>query len=212
MKTEEKKDSRESIDVSPNSLAHGGPFLKGFIVNLVLGYVLYFIAGVLHEPPMRVSTFIEYLKPTIKALDTAAHLSENPFPAQVVILYAPVSAVLLAAYFIYCTFFVKKIRQELYKHLCERMQLLGVTPKQRLKLAGNGIFVLIISLSLFPMGLLIQDPDNISWRAAGFFSTSVFSVGFLLLTSGVVALGFILGLGGICASISNFQFNKQTRD
>ena len=196
---------------SDRSLAHGRPFLVSFMVNVVLGYALYFIALAQSEPPTWAIGLIEHLKPTVKALQTAARLNAHPFPAQVMILFAAISSVPLTVSFIYYAFFVKQIRQELHQRLCERAQQLGVTAKLRLKFAVSGVFVWILSISLFPMLLLVQDPTSISWRAAGFFSTSIFSVTFLLLASGITALAFVLGLGGIYAAISSFKSSEQTR-
>jgi|CXWL01.1.fsa_nt_gi preprotein translocase subunit SecY len=198
---------------APRSLASGRPFLVGFLVNVVIGYTVYFVALAHPEPPPWAISYIEQLKPTVKALDIAARISDRPFPAQVMILYAAISAVLLTLYFIYCAFFVTHIRQEFHRRLCERAQQLGVTAKLRLKFAYAGVFMLIISSSLFPMLFYIlgQDPTNISWRAAAFFSPSIASVAFLLLVSGLTALAFVFGPWGIYASTCSFKSSKQTR-
>lgn len=191
-------------------MKYGGPFLIGFIVNVVFGYTLYFVVGSLHEPPTWAISFIEHLKPTFKALNVAARLNNHPFPAQVMILYAAISAVPLTLYFLYLTFFVKKYRQEFYKGFCESVQKLGgFTAKQRLKIAANGIFIMAVSIAMFPMLLFPEDPHSISRVAAGFLSNSVFSVGLLLLTTGMVALLFIASLGSIFAMAFNLLINGQ---
>ncbi|MEQ1525174.1 MAG: hypothetical protein ABL911_00295 [Gallionella sp.] len=189
---------------------HAGSFLKGLIVNVVLGYSFYFIARVQQEPPLWAITFIDHLKPTMKAMNVAARLSDNPFPAQVAILYVAVSTIPLTAYFLYLTFFVKEIRQETYKFFCEKVrQRGGFTGGKRLKLVANGVFVLVISTWIFPSFLLIEDPTSTSRIAANFFSNSIYSVGLLLLGSAVAATCFTTSIATISATIFNFLTSKQ---
>lgn len=216
-------------------LAYGRPILLGFLLYVVIGYALYFVALAQPEPPAWAIDYIEQLKPTIKALDTASQISDRPFPAQLMIFYVTIGTVLLTIYVIFCAFFVKHIRRELYRRQCERIQEVGeaffsrstdvgrrdpmseqatgtkVSPKLRLKLAAMGIFLTIVSLVPFPMVLTTRDSTNISWRAVAFFSPNFSSVTCLLVASSSVALGCLCGLGYLCLSVSSLQCREQTR-
>lgn len=212
----EEKNTTPATKLEPtNSLAHGGPFLTGFLVNTALGYVLYFITLALPEPPAWALGVIEYLKPTIKVLDTAARLNDRPFAAQVTILYAAFSAVPLAAYFLYLAFFVKKIRQAFRRRLHERMQELGgPTVKLRLKLVGAGAITLFFPAVVFPMIFSFHWPP-IGRVVVSSFSTSIFSASILLLMSGLAAFSFITGLAVIQMILtydtSDSKSKEQTR-
>ncbi len=199
-------------DNSSSVLAASIPknFLIGFIVNAVLGYAFYFMAVMMNEPPTWAHLFIEHLKPTIRALNIAARLNNHPFPAQIIVLYAVTSSIPLSAYFLYAVFCVKKNRSEFYQFFCQRVQEQGgFTFKQRLKMTIHGFFVMTASIAMFPMLLLPEDPHNISRIAAGFLSNSVFSVGLLLLTTGMVALLFTVSFGVISATVFNLLSNAQ---
>jgi hypothetical protein len=64
----------------------GRPYLVSICAHVIFGYTLYEVA-LLQSPPQEWAlTAIERLKPTFGALETAARLSEHPFPAQVMIL------------------------------------------------------------------------------------------------------------------------------
>jgi hypothetical protein len=176
------------------------PFWAGLLVNLVLGYSLYFIALAEQKPPTWAIGYIELLKPTVTALNTAARVSDHPFPAQVMILYAAVSAVLLSVYFVYCAFFVKHIREELCRRFSEWMQQFdGGTARQRLKIAGTGVFFLLLTL-LYPLILTALSSENIGWREVGFFSPSIGSGTILLLMPIHTAVSCVLGLWCIYVS------------
>jgi hypothetical protein len=83
---------------SSRFLAYGRPILAGFILHVVIGSTLYIVALAQPEPPAWAIGYIEQLKPTVKALDTAARISDHPFLTQVMIVYAAISAVLLTVY------------------------------------------------------------------------------------------------------------------
>ncbi len=115
-----------------------------FIVHMVIGYSLYFVALTPIEPPVWATGYIEQLKPTLGALETAARLSDRPFPAQVMILYTVISFVPLTMYLVYTTFFVKELRQETYRLCCERWQQTGFPVKERLRFAALAVVVLYV--------------------------------------------------------------------
>ena len=110
-----------------------------FIVHMVIGYSLYFVALTPIEPPVWATGYIEQLKPTLGALETAARLSDRPFPAQVMILYTVISSVLLTMYLGCTTCFVKVLRQETYRLCCERWQQTGFPVKERLGFAALAV-------------------------------------------------------------------------
>src|ERR1043165_8577339 len=87
-------------DPSRTESAQRRPLLVSFFAHVILGYSLYFVALWQIAPPVWALNFIEELKPTLGALETAVRLSDRPFLAQVMILYAIPSSILLGMYFI----------------------------------------------------------------------------------------------------------------
>ena len=73
-------------DLSRTESAQRRPLLVSFFVHVILGYSLYVVALWQTAPPVWALNYIEQLKPTLGALETAARLSDRPFPAQVMIL------------------------------------------------------------------------------------------------------------------------------
>lgn len=203
-----------NLDTS-RSLTHVRPLLGSFLVNVAIGYTLYFVTLAQPEPPAWAIGYIEHLKPTIRALDVAAQLSDHPFPAQVMILYAALSAVLLTMYYVYCVFLVKDIRQEFYRRSYEGAQRLRGTPNLRLKVGGAAVLGLIAFGLIFPIIFFHMGggsgPSDISWRVAALFSSSILSVTFLLLLSGLTALVCALSPWGIYMSICSVKSNTLTR-
>lgn len=179
--------------------------LVGFLVHMAIGYALYFVAQTQLEPPAWVTGYIEHLKPTIKRLETATQLSDRPFPAQVMILYAAISTVLLTMYFVHCAFFVKHRRQEFYRRYCEGLKQPGRTPNRWLRFAVTGILVLILYGFIWPNVLLFMRVSYISWEGIALFSSSIFSVTVLLLFSGGMALFCVIGLWSLYLSICSFK-------
>jgi hypothetical protein len=194
--------------------AHSRPFWAGLLVNVVIVYSLYFLALAQGEPPTWAVEYIELLKPIVKALNTAARISHHPFPAQVMILYAAVSAVLLSVYFVYCAFFVKHIREELCRRFSEWMQQFdGGTARQRLKFAGTGVFFILVT-PLWPLILMILSSENIGWREVGLFSPSIGSSTILLLMPIHTAVSCVLGQWFIYVSMRSCKpstLNEVTR-
>ena len=118
------------------------PLLGSVFAHVILGYSLYVVALLQTAPPVWALNYIEQLKPTLGTLETAARLSEYPFPAEVMILYAILSSILLGMYWVYYLFFVKHIWQETYRGICERWQQTGFPVKKRLQFAALGVALL----------------------------------------------------------------------
>jgi hypothetical protein len=188
-------DVQNNLTPGNTSLAHGKPFLLAFSACLIIGYVLYFLALWQSEtPPAWVGRLIEGMRQSIKAIETAARISDHPFPAQVMILYASLSTLVLTAYFVYCVFAREDIRRAFNDRFEERLAVIGVTAATRWKIAFAGLFIALCSFSLFPLLLFVHDSGRPSWRVLMFFSPSVGSASFLLLASGVAAWGITLGM------------------
>jgi len=124
-------------DLSRTESEQRRPLLVSFVAHVILGYSLYGIALMQTAPPLWAVNFIEQLKPTLGALDTAARLSEHSFPTQVMILYAVLSSLLLGMYWAYSLFFVNHIFQEACRGMCEQWQQTGIPVKERLKVRLN---------------------------------------------------------------------------
>lgn len=185
-----------------------------FIVYAVIGYILYFAALAQPEPPIWAIGYIEQLKPIVTALNTAAQLSDRPFPMQVMIVYAVISSVLLMVYYVYCAFFVIHIRHEFYQHQCELVKKLKASPSLRRKVAVFGVLMLLAFGFIYPIlffGIGGWGGDRISWRVAALFSSSVLSVSFLLLLSGAAVLGFLISPWAIYVSICSFKSRMPMR-
>jgi len=185
--------------------------LVGFLVHVVIGYTLYFVALAQPEPPVWAAEYIEQLKPTVKRLETAAQLSDRPFPAQVMILYTAVSTVLLTVYSVYCAFFVKHERREFYRRYCEGLQQPGATPNQGLKSAVAGVGVLIAVGFLWPSILLFMGMSYFNYQVVALFSSSIGSATVLLLSSGLMALLCVIGIWCIYFSICSFKSRTSMR-
>ena len=129
-------------DLSRTVSAQVRTLLVSVYAHVILGYSLYVGALWQTAPPVWALNFIEQLKPTLGALETAARLSERPFSAQVMILYAILSSILLGMYWGYYMFFVNHICQESYRGMCEQWQQTGIPVKERLKVGATGVALL----------------------------------------------------------------------
>jgi hypothetical protein len=99
--------------------------------------------------------WIEQLKPTFGALDTAARLSDHPFPTQVMILYAFLSTPLLGLYWVYYCFLAYHLAQDTHRGLCEKWGPTGFPFTMRLKFAAIGVTALTICWYVFPVHTLM---------------------------------------------------------
>jgi hypothetical protein len=144
-------------DLSPTGSAVQRQLLVSISAHAILGYSLYFVAVMQTAPPVWAVNIIEQLKPTLGALDTAARLSQHPFPAQVMILYAVLSSLLLGMYWVYYMFFVNHIiGQESYRGVCERLQQTGFTVKDRLAVGFVGVAILSMFGYELPISFFVE--------------------------------------------------------
>ena len=120
-------------DLSRTVSAQLRPLQVSVYVHVILGYSLYMVALLQTAPPVWALDYIEQLKPTLGALETAARLSERPFSAQVMILYTVLSSLLLGMYWVYHMFLVNHLFQEAYRGIWEQRQHTGIPLKERLK-------------------------------------------------------------------------------
>lgn len=204
-KIKQRKLNVNSLNETVNTAPHSQVFLATFSTNILIGFLVYLLAIAYPQALAWLVCIIEELKPTFKALQTATVISSDPFPTQVMMLYATASTIPFSIFLTYCIFFVKRIRQSIYKRFYEKVQKRGLNLLLRFKLAGMGIFLLIISISLFPMLLLVSDSKNISWRTPVLFSSSIGSSFFLLLVTSITAFSVSLGLWFIYMSINSFK-------
>lgn len=191
------------------------PLLVSFFAHVVIGYSLYFVALMQAEPPVWAIDYIEQLKPTLGALETAARLSDRPFPAQVMILYTVISSILLGMYWVCYIFWVKHIRHEMYRRCCEKWQQPGFRAKERLQIAGIGVAELYVFGYGVPIHYFVEggmvSTDNIHWLGKSLFSSSILSTTLLLVLSVLTGVAFVIGPLGVYLSISRFKTHTPLR-
>lgn len=165
-------------------------------MHMVLWYSLYVTAWAQADPPLWALDWIEQLKPTFGALDTAARLSAHPFPAQVMILYAFLSTPLLGLYWVYYCFLVQHTAQDMRRGLCDQWGPTGFPFTMRLKFATGGVATLSCCWYIFPVqtlmgGLLVQRAPQ--WVVASSYAFPVNPVDHLVSVL-VGSDGFGLGV------------------
>jgi hypothetical protein len=173
------------------------PLLVSFYAHVILWYSLYAVALLQTAPPLWALDFIEQLKPTLGALETAARLSERPFSAQVMILYTVLSSLLLGMYWVYYMFFVNHIIcQESYRGMCERWQQTGFPVKERLAAGFVGVALLYTFGYELPISFFVEGGDRYrnylnNWLSSALFSSSILSTTVLLLVSMTAGMAFV---------------------
>ena len=188
-------------DLSPTESAQLRPLLVSVYAYVILWYSLYVVALLLQTaPPLWALNYIEQLKPTLGALETAARLSERPFPAQVMILYTVLSSVLLGLYWVYYMFFVIHTFQESYRGMCEQWQQTGIPLKERLKvrlkIGAGGVIALYVCGYLIPIDFFVEGGDWYrdylnNWLSSALFSSSILSTTVLLLVSMTTSMAIV---------------------
>jgi hypothetical protein len=149
-------------DLSRTESAVQRQLVVSIYAHAILGYSLYVVTLLQTTPPLWALNFIEQLKPTLGALETAARLSERPFSAQVMILYTVLSSLLLGMYWIYYMFFVNHIIcQESYRSMCERLQQTGFPVKKRLAVGFVGVALLYAFGYELPISYFVEGGDGI---------------------------------------------------
>ncbi len=196
-------------ELSPTESAQLRTLLVSVVVHVILGYSLYVVALLQTAPPLWALNAIEQLKPTLGALDTAARLSEHPFPAQVMILYAIPSSILLGMYWASYIFLVKRVRQDMYRRLCEQWRQTGLPFKLRLGFFGYGLAQLYACGYALPIRFFVEGGDRYrdylnNWLSSALFSSSILSTTLLLLVSAVAGSACVLGPLSFYLSIRGF--------
>ena len=205
-------------DLSRTVSAQLRPLQVSVYIHVILGCSLYMVALLQTTPPLWALDFIEQLKPTLGALQTAARLSEHPFPTQMMILYAVLSSVLLGMYWAYSLFFVNHVFQEAYRGMCEqwqqKWQQTGIPVKERLKVrlyvgASGVIFLYTFGYEL-PISYFVEGGDRYkdylnNWVSSALFSSSILSTIVLLIVSMMVGAAFVWVPLSIYMSIAPFH-------
>lgn len=174
------------------------PVVKSVGVYIVLWYSLYVTAWAPADPPLWALNGIEQLKPTFGALVTAARLSEHPFPAQVMTLYAFVSTPLLGLYWVYYIVGVQHAVPIMYRTLCERWGHRGIPVAMRLKFAAVGVTALSVCWYVFPVHTVMGGgywyKGHLSgWLLPSIRSPSILSTTWFLFLSVGVAMAWVFG-------------------
>jgi len=208
-----------NLDLSRTVSSQLRPLQVSVYIHVILGCSLYMVALLQTTPPLWALGFIEQLKPTLGALQTAARLSEHPFPAQMMILYTVLSSVLLGMYWAYSLFFVNHAFQEAYRGMCEQWQQTGILFKERLKVrlyvgASGVIFLYAFGYEL-PISYFVEGGDRYrdylnNWVSSALFSSSILSTIVLLIVSMMVGAAFVLVPLSIYMSIAPFHPSIRT--
>ncbi len=166
-------------------------FFLGTGLFIAVGYALYFSACLL-PPPVWALELIEALKPTFGSLVKSEHVSNSPFPAQVVIVYAAFSSVALMIWF-GCWLLIDK------EYRCATQR--NMYTKTRIKL-------LVIALGnvflLFPgwIWFISNKNINIGWQARALFSSNLTSVSLHLLSWVIMSLIIPFGIYALWTALT----------
>lgn len=157
------------------------------IVFAVLGYALYFAALLLPTPEWG-RELIEYFATSVKALDTAERVAtlkgNDPFSAQVVILYCAWGSVVLTGWGLYAWAFNKQVRQASWL----RYQALPSNKRPSQLRIFIAVFTLIIAVVPCWYIFFLSGGLSNTWRDAAMFSSSMHSATFLIASSATLAL------------------------
>lgn len=195
----------------------GRPYLVSICAHVLCGYTLYGVALLQSPPPEWALTAIERLKPTFGALNTAAQFNEHPFPAQVMILYALLSSLLLGVYYFYDSFLVTRNRQKMFRIMEERWGKTGLSVKERLLCGAFGVAALIAYGYVYLIQCFVEGGAwakglrSSAWLDLALFSSSILSATVLLLGSFVVACVCVYAPLGIYLSMKRFPSSTSIR-
>ena len=197
-------------DLSRTESAQRRSIVVSVYAYVILGYSLYVVALLQTPPPLWALNYIEQLKPTLGALETAARLSEHPFPAQVMILYTVLSSLLLGMYWFYYMSFVMHIFQESYRGMCKQWQQTGIPLKERLALGASGVVSLYVVGYELPISFFVEGGDRYrdylnNWVSSALFSSSLLSTTVLLIVSMTAGAAFVFVPLFIYLSIAPFH-------
>lgn len=179
------------------------PLVLVWMAYLIIGYTLFFMSVSMPYPSWR-GTFIDYFSPMIKALNTAEKVAlingNDPFPAQLMIIYSAYGSILISVVGFILTVFLKDILNYYLMHIIKK----NIAP---LKFFFAGLVGILIAIFLYPRMLFVLDPQMITRRNFHFYSSNFISATFLLIygiwCSAFTALG-------ICAIYSSFLMKKLT--
>lgn len=161
-----------------------------------LGYVFYFSARWLPQPSWAVDLIV-WLSPSVGGLGRAAqvakHLGNDPFPAQVLVLYGAFGTIPWTVWFFYLFF---RDRQNLSEKIHKNFQRMPTTKRPgRLRIWAAAFFLLIMGCGLYGFWFF-PVPKEITWRDFLYFSNSLssylFMTCFMYVNSTAIPSSFIL--------------------
>ena len=161
-----------------------------------LGYIFYFSAHWLLQPAWAID-LIDWLSPSVGSLGCAAHvakyLGNDPFPAQVVILYGVFGTIPWTLWFFYLFF---RDRKDLAERIRKNFQRMPTKNRpDRLRILITVISLLTLGFVLYGFWFL-PTPKEITWRDLLFHSSSfgsyMFLTGFMFIGSTAIPSAFIL--------------------
>jgi hypothetical protein len=158
------------------------------LVLFGLGYVFYFLARWLPQPQWTYDLML-WLSPSVgglaRAEQVAKHLGNDPFPAQVVILYGAFGSIPWAAWFSYLFWRNKKYLAEEISKKYQGMPTKKRPSQLRIWLTATALLVIGYGLYKFCFFTVLGTP---TWRDALFYSNSFSSYLFMTVVMFVVSL------------------------
>lgn len=180
------------------------PLVLSGMAYLIVGYILFFMSVSMPHPSWR-GTFIDYFFPMIRALNTAEKVAlingNDPFPAQLMIIYSDYGSIFLSFVGLYNMVFLKDIRN----YCLEQIPKKNVT---RFKLFFSGFFSILMSIFLYPGMLFSLDVKEISTNNIFHYSSSLVSATRLLFFGLAPSILISFGICAIYYSFFGKNFNK----
>lgn len=161
-----------------------------------LGYIFYFSAHWLLQPAWAID-FIDWLSPSVGSLGCAAqvakYLGNDPFPAQVVILYGVFGTIPWTLWFFYLFFRDRKDFSERIRENFRRMPTKNRPGRLRILIAA--ISSLIMGFVLYGFWFF-PTPEEITWRNlhshSSSFGSYMFLTSIIFIGSTAIPSAFIL--------------------
>ena len=160
------------------------PIYSGLILFLVIGYSLFFLAYFFPTPQWGKALMV-YFAPIVKGLNYATRVSalkgEDPFPAQVVILYCAWGSIVLTIWNLYWGIFKSALREELIEKAGKLM-----TDERykysRARVVLTGLFMpIFVALLLGYLFWSFSPESSIIWREISIYSSRIGPVTFLFM-------------------------------
>jgi hypothetical protein len=171
--------------------------------------VIYFISlHYYYPPPIWVVITIEWFKPIVKSLQTAAKVGalhqENPLPIQIVILYCALVTIVLI---LFCSYWLN-FRREVYETTLASYENKPSTAKlSKLGFLVTGV-IGPLAFSFFLYWLFWEGRESIHWRTVAFYSSNIGSATFLLITGLIATLN--ISMSGLAIRIFISTLSTQT--